>query len=131
MFHKKNNFAEVFKNLCTDPKIILDYQNNYVFKLIKVSTLFAVLLIMLEFPTYIIILMVQQNYFQVCIYLNFQQNRSIRDIRIHDQCNGCSIKHRRSLTFLRTTWDRERKSRTFPRLSSEVPMESADPKTKR
>jgi len=48
--HEKNDFAKVSKNLAIDWKIIsLDYQNCYVASYI------------------IIILMVHQNYFQICI----------------------------------------------------------------
>jgi len=49
---KLNGFAKVFKNLDTEPKIILlEHQNNYskTLKLIaRMSKLFAALLIMLE-----------------------------------------------------------------------------------
>jgi len=68
--HGRSGFAEISKNLARyKSENLLNYQKNYVGHsncCQNIKIFFAALLIVLEF-SHIINLMVQQNYFQICI----------------------------------------------------------------
>jgi len=68
---KRMILLKYLKELDADLKIILDHQNNYrsLKLIVRMLKVFAVLSSTFKCP--VIIFMIQQNYFQICIWLNF------------------------------------------------------------